>query len=168
MAKKEDTELKDLEEKLVNAEDQLKRAVADYRNLEKRVHDDAVNVMIMTKISVITRILPVLDSLDQAVAGAAQSEAESAWLKGVLMSIKQFRQVLADEGLLEIPTDEQFDPNLHEAIDVAEGEEGKILKVALRGYTLNGTIVRPARVVVGKSNPDKISTEAIKEIEEEN
>lgn len=139
-----------LEERVASLEDQLKRAVADYHNLEKRVQQDSLTFVQYSRGQLIGKILPVLDSLDQAVAGASASEAESGWLKGVLMSIKQLRQVLSDEGLVEIEAEGQFDPNLHEAVDVQEGENDKILQVLQRGYTLNGTVVRPARVVVGR------------------
>jgi len=149
MAKKNE-EMKNLEERVLSLEDQLKRAVADYHNLEKRVQADSLTFVQYSRAALIGKILPVLDSLDQAVAGASGSEAESGWLKGVLMSIKQLRQVLSEEGLVEIEAEGSFDPNLHEAIDVQEGESDKILSVTQRGYTLNGSVVRPARVVVGK------------------
>lgn len=167
MAKKTEEEIKQLEERVASLEDQLKRAVADYHNLEKRVQADSSAVGQYLRGELVAKLLPVLDSLDQAVAGAQESEAGSGWLKGVLMSIKQLRQTLSDEGLLEISTEGVFDPNLHEAIDVKEGEDDKILEVALRGYTLNGKVLRPAKVVVGKSKPVEISEEAKEEAETE-
>lgn len=161
MVKKD--EPKQLEEKLINLENQLKRAVADYQNLEKRIQNDALALVDHARIELISQILPVLDSLDQAVSGASETEAQSSWLKGVLMAIKELRQILAEEGLVEIPAQDKFDPRFHEAVDVAEGEEGQIVKLVLRGYTLNERVVRPAKVVVGKEKPAKMSTEALKE-----
>lgn len=165
MAKK--TNIKELEDRINSLEDQLKRAVADYRNLEKRIGDDAKNVSYYSKAGLVIKILPVLDSLDQAVEGASESEVNSGWLKGVLMSIKQLRQVLAEEGLVEISTESNFDPTLHEAIDVVEGEDGKIVSVTLRGYMLNNKVIRPTKVVVGKKDPIRMSEEAKKEVETE-
>jgi molecular chaperone GrpE len=43
-----------------------------------------------------------------------------------------------------------FDPNIHEAVGFAEGEEGKVLHVAQKGYRLAGRVLRPALVIVGK------------------
>jgi molecular chaperone GrpE len=166
MTKKTD-EVQQLEERVVNLEDQLKRALADYRNLERRVSEDSLALGDYAKSELIRKILPALDSLDQAVAGASQSDSESGWLKGVLMSLKQLRQSLSDEGLVEIEAEGNFDPNLHEAVDVRQGEDGKILEVLQRGYTLNERIVRPAKVVVGKSQPVEISEEAKEEAETE-
>lgn len=165
MNKKQD--LKELEDKLSATEEQLKRAVADYRNLEKRIQEDGLMVAQYSKAQLVNKILPALDSLDQAVAGASGSEAESGWLKGVLMAIKQLRQALAEEGLLEIDTSGKFDPLLHEAVDVREGENDKILEVVVRGYTLNGKMIRPAKVVVGKSEPEKMSEEVKEEVQAE-
>lgn len=150
---------------MADLEGQLKRAVADYRNLENRIRADALTLAGYSKSELIREILPVLDSLDQAVEGAAQSEASSGWLKGVLMSIKQLRQVLSEEGLVEIDASDGFDPGRHEAVEVREGEEGKILQVVQRGYTLNDRVVRPAKVVVGKKSPEPMSEEVKKEVE---
>lgn len=163
--KKQDN--KDIEEKLQNVEDELKRAVADYRNLEKRIHEDSMVVAKSLRDQLVLRILPVLDSLDQAVVGASDSEADSGWLKGVLLSIKQLRQILSDEGLVEIPAEGMFDPDLHEAIDTADGEDNKILKVLQRGYTLSGKVLRPAKVVVGKQESADLTQEQSESLKEE-
>ena len=66
------------------------------------------------------------------------------------MATLQLRQVLSNQGLEEIETDGQFNPGLHEAVDTKIGEDGKILEVVEKGYKLNGKILKPARVVVGK------------------
>lgn len=165
MAKKD--ELKELEEKLASVEDQFKRAVADYRNLERRIQEDGLVISQYSKAQLVHKILPALDSLDQAVAGASESEAESGWLKGVLMAIKQLRQALAEEGLVEIDPSGKFNPELHEAVDVRDGENDKILEVVSRGYTLNGKVIRPTKVVVGKSQSEEMSEEAKEEVQTE-
>ncbi len=144
------TDAKKLEDELVNLEAQLKRALADYRNLERRVQDDATHFAHHSRAELVMKLLPVLDSLDQATSGISETEAQSGWFQGVVMAVKQLRQVLAEEGLQEVDTLGQFDPNLHEAIDLKEGENDKILDVAQRGYALNGKVIRPARVVVGR------------------
>lgn len=151
MAKKDG--IKQLEEKIADLENQFKRAVADYQNLEKRIQEDIIVAVGYSKAQLINKVLPALDSLDQAVEGANGSEANSGWLKGTMMAVKQLRQALAEEGLVEIDTSGKFDPVYHEAVDIQEGDEGKILQVVLRGYTLNGRVIRPAKVVVGKSQP---------------
>lgn len=145
-----DEEMKRFEDKVTNLEDQLKRAVADYRNLERRIQEDSVAVAQYLRSQLIVKLLPVLDNLDQAVKGASEVDQQSGWFKGVSMSVKQFKQVLIDEGLNEIPASDTFDPRLHEAVDTADGEEGKIVKVLSSGYTLGEKVIRPTKVVVGK------------------
>lgn len=152
-----------LEDKIANLENQLKRAVADYQNLEKRISDGRSQAATWVAAELVKKLLPILDNLDQAVAGATDAEAESSWLKGVMISIKQLRQVLSEEGLVEVDTSGKFDPVLHEAVDVKIGEDDQILEVVQRGYLLQGNLLRPAKVVVGKSQIDKVSQEAKEE-----
>ncbi len=153
MTKKQDTKLQDLEQKVTELDNQLKRAVADYQNLEKRIAEGRSELTKWGTGELLVKILPVLDHLEKAVSGASEIEKQSAWYKGVEMSIKQFGEVLKSEGLNEIPADGVFDPALHEAVDTREGEDNKILEMVRRGYTLNGKILRPAQVIVGRS-PD--------------
>lgn len=127
-----------------------KRALADYQNLEKRVAEGRSELAAWAGAEVIKKILPVMDHFDKALAGVSEEEMKSGWFKGVKMSVGQLQQVMRDEGLEQIETDGQFDPTLHEAVDTKEGKEGEILEAVEKGWKLNGKIVKPARVVVGK------------------
>ncbi len=129
---------------------QLKRAVADYQNLEKRVAEGRSELSNWATSELIKKLLPGLEHVDKALTGAGEGDRGSGWFRGVELAAQQLRAVLKDEGLEEIVTDGQFDPTLHEAVDSREGEEDKILDVAEKGYTLNGKVLKPARVVVGK------------------
>ncbi len=149
-----DGELKQFESQIAGLEDQLKRALADYRNLERRVSEDSLAIVNYSRSQFLLKFLPILDHLNQAVAGAEQQGESSGWLTGVKMALKQMLQILNEEGL-EVITGDTFDPNIHEAVDTAEGDEGKILKILQNGYMLNGKVIKPAKVVVGKSS-DKI------------
>ena len=148
MSKKDST--KELEERVAGLENQLKRAVADYQNLEKRVAEGRSELNAWGTSELICRLLPVLDHLEKAVEGAGETEKQSGWFQGVEMSIKQFKDVLKNEGLEEIESDGQFDPSLHEAIDIREGENDMVLEIGQKGYTLKGRVIRPTKVVVGK------------------
>lgn len=139
-----DTVKVDVEE----ARNQLKRAIADYQNLEKRVDESKVEFAAWANAELLKKIVPVLDHFDQALGGSGEDSSEG-WRKGVELAVKELRKVLENEGLVAVQTD-QFDPSLHEAVEVVGGEDGKILKVVGMGYTLNGRILKPAKVVVGK------------------
>lgn len=156
MSKKDDIqidnteEIKNLEGRVASLEDLLKRAVADYQNLEKRVHEDSMSVVNRSRAELLKKMVPVLDHLEAALNGADEEDRQSGWLKGVELAVKELNQVLSSEGLGRIEADGQFDPSLHEAVDTMEGENNKILKVVGKGYTLDGRVIRPAAVVVGK------------------
>lgn len=162
MAKKKE-EQNQLEQRVTDLESQLKRAVADYQNLEKRVAEGRSELTKWGTGELLVKLLPVLDHLEQALRGVKESnesESQSGWFKGVELAVKELDQVLQSEGLGQIAADpstslgtgSQFDPNLHEAVDTQEGNDNMILKVVRKGYTLNGRVLRPAAVVVGRSN----------------
>ncbi len=151
MGKKHDTKTEQLESRATDLETQLKRAVADYHNLEKRVVEGRSELTKWGTGELLVKILPVLDHLDKALAGASEAEKQSGWYKGVELAVKELQSVLQSEGLGEIPAGGVFDPALHEAVDTREGDDNIILKVIRKGYTLNGKVLRPAAVVVGRS-----------------
>lgn len=149
-------ELEALQQSSVAMEGQLKRAVADYHNLEKRIQEGRSELTAWGTTELLTKMITVLDYLEQATSGVTEVEKGSGWYKGVELAIKQFKEVLKSEGLDEIIADGVFDPSLHEALDTEEGEDNKILKVVKKGYKLNGKVLRPAGVVVGrKESSDK-------------
>lgn len=152
MSKKTD-KVQELEDKVTELEGQLKRAVADYRNLESRVSQGRSELTSFVGAELVRKLLPVLDHLEQSLAGISEEEKKSGWVKGVELAAKEFNQVLKYEGLDEIVADGLFDPSLHEAVDTGEGEDNKILKVVRKGFRLNGKVIRPAQVVVGRKNP---------------
>lgn len=159
MSKKKDEKPDQLEQRVAELENQLKRAVADYRNLEARVKEGRSELTVFVGGELIRKILPPLDHLEQATSGASEQERQSGWFKGVEMAVKEFKQVLQAEGLEEVEASGQFDPSLHEAIDTREGEDNKILEVVRKGYKLNGKVLRPAQVVVGRRKPNGMSEE---------
>lgn len=151
MAKKqENKKIEELEIKVSELDNLLKRAVADYQNLEKRVTQGRAELTNYVGAEILKKILLPLDHLEQALAGASESDKQSGWFKGVEMAVKELNQVLLSEGLDQIVADGQFDPNLHEAVDTQEGEDNMILKMTRKGYNLNGKVLRPAQVVVGR------------------
>ncbi len=154
MAKKKNEDLEKLQEQVNQLDAQLKRAVADYQNLEKRISEGRSELTNFVGAELIKRLLPVLDHLEQVVDGSRSILSERSeskdWFRGVELVVKEFKQVLASEGLDEIEAGGQFDPALHEAVDTRDGEDNTILEVVRKGYNLNGKVLRPAQVVVGR------------------
>ena len=151
---KKKTDKQTLEEQLINMEHQLKRALADYHNLEKRVTEGRSELAKWGTSDLLIKILPVLDHLDKALDGASEQEKQSGWYKGAELAVRELQSVLQSEGLNQIATEGQFDPNVHEALDLQVGEDNKILNVVRPGYTLSNKVLRPAAVVVGKKGEE--------------
>lgn len=149
---KSDQQIQELEARVKTLEDQLKRAMADYQNLEKRIVEGRSELSNWATSELIKKLLSVLDHLEKALGGMSEGERASGWAKGVELAVNELKNVLKSEGLDQIAVDGQFDPTLHEAVDMKEGEDNTILEVVRIGYTLNGKVLRPAQVVVGKEN----------------
>lgn len=143
-------ELQALQQSFDSVNSQFKRALADYQNLEKRIAEGRSEMNSWAVNDLMRQIAQVMHYFDQAFKGVSEDEQKSGWFKGVQMATLQLRQVLSSQGLEEINTDGNFDPGLHEAVDTRDGEDGKILEVVEKGYQLNGKILKPAKVIVGK------------------
>lgn len=142
--KKNEEKVKENSE-LENLENQLKRALADYQNLEKRIVAEKSEWIKMANKDLILRLLPGLDSL---ILAKKHTKDE-----GVIVSIKHFLDILEAEGIKKIETeDQEFDPNTMEVVSTTEGKENMVVDELRAGYTLYGTVIRPAQVVVGKNS----------------
>ncbi len=129
-------------------EERLKRALADYRNLEKRIEEERKLLSKLSASLLIEKLLPILDNLEQAQLHLRD--------QGLEMVIKQFKDVLTAEGVEEIPAAGEFNPHLHEAVETQIGEEeNQIAKVLAKGYKIDNTVIRPTKVVVTKKSVDQ-------------
>lgn len=125
--------------------DDLKRLQAEYVNYKKRVDRDRTLARDKGVESVVLELLPVLD----AVSAAEQHEEMGDGLKLIAAELTRIatRFGLAAFG----EAGEEFDPRLHEALmqmPVPGASEMTLAQVIQRGYTLNGSVIRPARVAV--------------------
>lgn len=148
---------KDLEEAKKQAEINLngwKRAAADLINYKKDEFERAQELMRYTKESFLESLLPMLDNLDLTEKNMPAELKEDANVKGLLMVKTQLRDFLKGNGVEAIESlDKDFDPALHEVIQAveAEGKEpGTIIEEIVKGYMVNGRLLRPAKVKVVK------------------
>jgi molecular chaperone GrpE len=135
------------------------RAAADYQNLKRRVEQEREEFARLGNASLIINLLPLLDDMERALENVDARLAGLTWLDGIRLIHRKFQALLEMSGVSEIQADgQQFDPNLHEAVMYGDGEEGKVINVIQKGYTLNGRVLRPTMVVVGNGDagrPDK-------------
>jgi molecular chaperone GrpE len=140
--KKDESELEELKEKFVDAENRYKRALADYQNLQKRTADDKQDWIRAANRELLLRLLPVLDTLT-----LANNHVQD---QGLTVSINQFLDTLKAEGIKKIDAKgKEFDPHTMECVVTEEGEDGKVLEELRAGYIMNDKILRPAQVKVG-------------------
>jgi molecular chaperone GrpE len=125
------------------------RTQADFENYRKRVARDAAAAQERGVAKLARELLPALDNLDRALEAAAE---EDPLLEGVRLVRAELAAALGRVGIESFsPAGEPFDPEQHEAIvqrPVEGAEPGSVAEVYQPGYRLNGTIIRPARVVV--------------------
>ena len=138
----------DLENRLKEMENNWKRALADYKNLEKRNVEERVEFVSYSNALLISKLLSVLDNLELL-------EKHNADI-GLKLTLKDFRQILNEEGLLEIDAaGKDFDSNVMEAIETIDGEEGIAVEIVSKGYMLKNKLLRPAKVKVGQKHKEE-------------
>ncbi len=121
MTKKKDKKNEELE-------NQLKRALADYDNLKKRLDKERSEVVKFANEALLLKVLSIVDGLELALG--------------------QFWQLLKEGEVEEIKvkSDDKFNPEVMEAVG---GEGEKVEQILNRGYKLHGRVIRPARVKLG-------------------
>jgi molecular chaperone GrpE len=140
------------EERIVDEpEDYLalaQRIQADFENYRKRAVREAAAAGERAKSGLVRELLPIVDNLERALASAEDGEQHLA--EGVRLVHSELIAVLERNGIQQFdPAGDKFDPSEHEALSVRnDGEPGLVLEVVERGYRANGTVLRPARVVV--------------------
>ncbi|HEY0365172.1 MAG TPA: nucleotide exchange factor GrpE [Pyrinomonadaceae bacterium] len=109
------------------------------------------------KAKFIAALLPAFDNLNRAIEAAAAADApRDAMLEGIRSTATSFEAALASAGVEAIQSvGEEFNPELHEAVDTEEtaGEmDGKVLEEYSRGFRIGDRLLRPARVKVGRAS----------------
>ena len=129
--------------------DRWKRAAADLENFRKRAARERETYVTFANERLVSELLPILDDLERALQAAAEHE-EARLEEGVELVHRELAALLARHGVKEIETSGKFDPHVHEALvaQPSEADEGSVLDVIQKGYTLGERVVRPARVVV--------------------
>src|SRR3954468_16586696 len=124
------------------------RIQADFENYRKRAAREAAAAGERATSGLVRELLPIVDNLERALASAEDGEQHLA--EGVRLVHSELVAVLERNGVQQFdPSGEKFDPAEHEALSVRdEGESGLVLDVVEKGYRSNGTVLRPARVVV--------------------
>jgi molecular chaperone GrpE len=135
--------------------DALQRLKAEFDNYRKRVARDQQELAARAHERLVKELVPVLDDLERALEAATEHE-EGKLEEGVRLVHRSLADALAKEGLAEIGTDGTFDPHTQEALlsQPSEAEEGSVIQVLQKGYSLGDRVLRPARVVISSGPPE--------------
>jgi len=130
-------------------EDRMLRARAEFDNARRRGERERSEFLQFAAMDVIKELLPVVDDFERALK---VETAGREYTKGVELIYQRLIETLKKIGLEPIDTTgQQFDPNLHQAVDRVQTEEAEdmaILSEYQRGYNFRGKLLRPAMVQV--------------------
>jgi molecular chaperone GrpE len=136
------------------------RQLADLDNARKRLQREKEEANRFAAEAVIRQMLPILDSLSQALVAVDNQSDPKAVIQGVHLIYRQLLGLLEKEGVKRIPTiGERFDPHQHEAVAQAPTDDhaadGTVVEEVQVGYTMHGRVLRPAMVKVAKRSDQK-------------
>ena len=155
-------ELERLKHEVKQAKEQSLRALAEFENTKKRLHREQEAFVRFAAETVVRELLPIIDSLDQALVAVDKQSDPHAIITGVRLIYRQLLGLLEQEGVTRIPTvGEPFDPHKHEAVAQVETNDGTadhtIVEEVQVGYMMHGKVVRPAIVKVAKSKEQHVT-----------
>jgi molecular chaperone GrpE len=139
-------QLKELNEKWL-------RSVAEFENYRKRSRKEWELLKMQSKTEVILEILSIVDDFERAFSVAEDADDDD-FVQGIRLIYNNLIGVLVRFGIKEIDAHHSsFDPNFHMAVGQLETEDadsGHVAEVIQKGYQLDDTVIRPARVIVAK------------------
>lgn len=132
----------------------LQRVSADYANFQKRVPKQIADTIGYEKERIIKTLLPALDNFEHTLQSANSAENVGVLIEGIRIIYDQLLDILRSHNVEQIEAlGQQFDPAMHEAMTQQadlEKQDGVVLEEFQKGYTLNGRVIRPSRVIVNK------------------
>ena len=158
----------ELEEKLTVAEqlahdnwEKSVRAMAELDNVRRRADKDVANAHRYGLERLISSLLPVVDSLEQALLLSSE-KTDASMHEGLELTMRLLLTALEKYDVHQIdPKGESFDPKQHEAMSMQESADvadNSVLMVFQKGYLLSERVIRPARVIVAKNKSGTIES----------
>jgi len=157
------TFVEELKARAEEAEQRAREISAAYRRIDEerdafreRLSRDLERRVDIARADMMRRVIDVLDDLDRAIAAASSATDPTILLQGITIIRDRLFQVLASEGVQPVETlGHPFDPRTAEAIATVESDDpslnDKVVEEIVKGYSLGDTLLRPARVRVGRA-----------------
>ncbi|MBP5506021.1 MAG: nucleotide exchange factor GrpE [Bacteroidales bacterium] len=146
--------VKQAEERAAAAEDKYLRLAAEFDNFRRRTAKEKLDLVKSAGEDILKGILPVLDDCERAIEQLEKTEASTFEKEGTGLIYNKLRSYVKSCGLEEMEVKgKEFDTDTAEAVAQLPAPEpelkGKVIEVVQKGYTLNGKVVRFAKVVIG-------------------
>ena len=143
-----------LEQTVAKDKDDYLRLMAEFDNYRRRTSQEKIELVSMASVETIKGLLPILDDCERALKVLKESNDSEAAKEGTELIYNKLMGYLKSKGLAVIEAlGETFDTDLHEAVAqfpvTEDDKKGKVFDVVQTGYTLNGKVIRFAKVVVG-------------------
>jgi molecular chaperone GrpE len=129
------------------------RERADFLNYKKRIEREQVSLRNYLVGDIIKKYLAVNDDMELAMKNVPVENNCKDWADGIGLIYQKLNSILESEGVERIPTDGDFDPNVHEALTQIESpghKTGQIVDVMRQGYKIGDRILRPSLVIVAR------------------
>lgn len=126
-----------LAEKLEEVKDKLLRKAAEFDNFRKRTAKEKAENFALGVCDATSKLLPVLDNLERAIAAAETNDDKAALLEGIKMVSTQFKDALTSIGVTEIEAaGSEFDPEKHNAVMMEDSDKpsGTVTEELAKGY----------------------------------
>ena len=153
-----ESKLVGVQAKFEEAKASLEKETADMRARLKKTLEDRAK---QSQFDFLKTLLPVLDNLNLAISASETDPSIDHLREGVVGTARSFEQALLSVGVEPVSgVGTDFNPEVHEAIDMAEvdaDQDGKVTSEYQRGYKFGDQLLRPARVQVGRGRAQSAS-----------
>ncbi len=162
MLNKELNDIDALNKQLLDAQAQVEKEkkeylflMAEFDNFRKRTLKEKSELIKNAAESVLKGLLPIVDDFERGLEASAKTEDPAEVRKGMELIYQKLVKYLEQNGVKAIEsTGKAFDAELHEAIAMVpvpdESQKNIVIDTPTKGYTLNGKVLRHAKVVVGQ------------------
>lgn len=147
-------QVKDLEAKVTELQNEYLKEKADLENVKKRLEKERAIERKYAAMNFAKKLVSPLDTFELALSHEVEDETTKNFLQGFKMIQDQIKKALEEEGVSEIDAlNEDYDPNFHQAI-MTEKKEGtepnKVIEVLQKGYIFKDRVIRPAIVKISE------------------
>lgn len=151
---RDENRVAELEQQVAQLNDKYLRLYSDFDNFRRRTAKERIELLNTAGEEIIKSLLPAIDNFERAIRTNETATDVKAVNEGIMLIAQMLKNTLQQKGLVAVNSiGEIFNTDLHEAITEIPAPtpdmKGKVMDEVEKGYTLNGKVIRFAKVVVG-------------------